>query len=60
MNVANNNKELYGALKQSFASGVTIDNMPVLELENNIDISDVKLKSLRSKKIVLEERRLKT
>ena len=53
MNVANNNKELYGALKQSFASGVTIDNMPVLELENNIDISDVKFYHI--KELTFEE-----
>ena len=53
MNVANNNKELFSALKQSLASGVTIDNMPVLALDGNIDISDVKFYHI--KELTFEE-----
>lgn len=53
MNVANNNKELFSELKQSLASGVTIDNMPVLALDGNIDISDVKFYHI--KELTFEE-----
>ena len=44
-----NNKELYGALKQSLSGNAVIENLPILELDGDIDVSDVK-----------EERLLKT
>ena len=61
-----NNKELYGTLKQSLSGNAVIENLPILELDGDIDISDVKfyhkpfLQNLPLKKIALEERLLKT
>lgn len=52
MNTANN-KELYGALKQSLSSNAVIENLPVLELDGDIDISDVKFYHI--KELTFEE-----
>ena len=48
-----NNKELYGALKQSLACNAVIENLPVLELDGDIDISDVKFYHI--KELTFEE-----
>ena len=48
-----NNKELYGALKQSLSGNAVIENLPVLELDGDIDISDVKFYHI--KELTFEE-----
>lgn len=47
------NKELYGTLKQSLSDNVVIENLPILELDGDIDISDVKFYHI--KELTFEE-----
>ena len=48
-----NNKELYGALKQSLSGNAVIENLPILELDGDIDVSDVKFYHI--KELTFEE-----
>ena len=48
-----NNKELYGTLKQSLSGNAVIENLLVLELDGDIDISDVKFYHI--KELTFEE-----
>ena len=48
-----NNKELYGALKQSLSGNGVIENLPILEPDGDIDVSDVKFYHI--KELTFEE-----